>query len=203
MTEKYGIKKISQETARARHSKVKRSFEKRQLFLRNLIWNADCKWNKVIFLWKVKKSNTLYKEAEIYFFNRFFIFWNYTPWCKRRCTLTTHQSFSSSPGLGLAECTFCPVRWLGSLINNISRRDHLTCGFITWTYYSLREVTFWYYHFLWCERAGVPLVQSDSRILWSWRYLEVSGWNIFLTVVILSCFFLFRCSFCQTYLGSV
>ena len=37
-------------------------------------------------------------DAEVYFF-RFFIFQNRAPWCKRRCAVTTHHAFSSSPNL--------------------------------------------------------------------------------------------------------
>lgn len=81
------------ETATTRHIK-KKSFEKREMFVRSLMWTVFSKQSKineevvkVTFI--VKKEKQLMRLKSI-FFLVILIFRN----CKRRCAVTRHQAFS-------------------------------------------------------------------------------------------------------------
>ena len=88
------------EIARARLGQEKRSL-RREMFLRNLVWYAGGKQQKIealvkgnINFEKCTINNSLYHKAEILKKIK-----NCTPWCKMRCTVTTHQAFRSLQSL--------------------------------------------------------------------------------------------------------
>ena len=83
------------ETATTRHIK-KKSFEKREMFIRSLMWTVFSKQSKineevVKVTFNVKKEKQLMRLKSIFFFfHVILIFRN----CKRRCAVTRHQAFS-------------------------------------------------------------------------------------------------------------
>ena len=66
-----------------------------QVNLSKKLW-TDFTKGSVLDVWQGSECTSRWWNL---FFHQFLIFQNQAPWCKRRCVVTTHQSFSSLPSL--------------------------------------------------------------------------------------------------------